>query len=159
VIKRASAGPTVEEDFFLVHPTTYHLKIASNLSHNLKSSEHYINSPTKGWIEANIWLLPKLSQNLISLAYAKKLGLQIKPPDEEDEPFWIEVDSGEERRSPGSVVLERREGNSSDDMAFRVHCLVYDHDHVRRIVFGAPFLKKRDYHLRRASTTGERGYG
>jgi hypothetical protein len=140
----------------LVHPTSYLLKISSNLSHNLKSFEGYINSPTKGWIEANIWLLPKLSQNLISLAYVKKLGLQMKPPDEEDEPFWIRVDSGEERRSPGSVVLERSEGNSSGDMAFRVHFLVYNHDYIKRILFGAPFLKRRDYYARRASTATER---
>jgi hypothetical protein len=72
-----------------------------------------------------------------------QLKLKIRPPKKEEQPYRIKVGDGEERQSPGSVVLEWKEGKSFNDIDFRVRCSVYDHDNIRKIVFGASFLERR----------------
>lgn len=148
----------VEGDFISVHPTTFHLEFNPSISHSLDGIKGYINT-TKGWKSATALLDTELPQSLISLAYAKELGLEIQLPDEAQEAFWIRLDNGQERKSNGSIAVEWSQGAFLDDRAFRVPCLVYDGDEIKTIVFGAPFLNKKKHYLQRAGVATEANEG
>ena len=150
----STSRPSAEGDFISVHPTTSHLEFNPSLSHSLEGIKGYINT-TNGRKSATALLDTKLPQNLISLAYAKELGLEIQLPDEAQDGFWIRVDNGQEKKSNGFIAVEWSQGAFLDDKAFRVPCLVYDHDEIKTIVFGAPFLNKRKHYLQRAGIATE----
>ena len=150
----STSGPSAEGDFISVHPTTSHLEFNPGFSQSLDGIKGYIKT-TNGWKSATALLDTELPQSLISLAYAKELGLEIPLPDEAQEAFWIRVDNGQERKSNGFIAVEWSQGAFLDDRAFRVPCLVYDSDEIKTIVFGAPFLNKRKHYLRRAGIATE----
>ena len=152
----SASGPSAEGDFISAHPTTYHLKFYTSLSHSWKRVNGYVNT-TDGWKSATASLVSELPQNLISRAYAEELGLEIQLPDEEEEAFWIGVDDRPDLKSSGFIAVEWSQGGFLDGMAFRVPCLVYDHDETKNVVFGAPFLNKRKHYQQRAGIAAGKG--
>jgi hypothetical protein len=142
--ERASSGLTVEEDFVSVKPKSYLLELGSNSGRPVKSIQGYINTDTSnGGVSTTALIDEGLDYNLISLAHAQKLGLELDPPDDE-RPLCFTFENGEKRRSSGQVVVRWSE-RVVKGKPFPVRCLVYEHD-IRSLIFGKPFLEDRRKH-------------
>ena len=134
--------PAAEGDFTFVQAINPHLKFNSSLGSSVSRINGYVRT-TNGLKSVTALLDTKLSKNIISRAYAQELGLEIQPSDEAQEPFWIQVDNMQERKSTGFILVEWTHG----DKAFRVQCLVHDPDEIKTIVFGSSFLNRKSYYL------------
>ena len=138
--------PAAEGDFTFVQAINPHLKFNSSLGSGVSRINGYVKT-TNGLKSVTALLDTTLSKNIISRAYAQELGLEIQPSDEAQEPFWIQVDNMQERKSTGFVLVEWTQGGFLDDKAFRVQCLVHDPDDIETIVFGSSFLNRKSHYL------------
>jgi hypothetical protein len=85
----------------------------------------------------------ELPENIISLALATQLGLQLEDTDESK---WIYIGKGTGKKSRGRVVLKWSQGAFLDHTPLRVHCWVYEDDQATVLVFGNAFVGKRSHY-------------
>ena len=89
---------------------------------------------------------------MVSIAYAIKFGLDIEYMDEDHELFRrskIDFGGGEVGRIVGEVTLQWRGAGQLSKTPFSVHCYVFEHG-SRDVVFGVPFIGKRDHYKEKA---------
>jgi hypothetical protein len=146
-VQQEVAGPSSrdEEDFISVRPKSYLLGLNSGSGQQAKPIPGYIHTDTRK-IFVTALLETELDYNVVSLAQVQGWGLELEPPDDED-PVWFQFGNGEKWKSYGVVVITWSEG-AAHLKPLRYRCLVYEHN-IRGLLFGKPFLEKRDYYRRR----------
>jgi hypothetical protein len=134
-----------EEDFISVRSKSYLLELNSEFGQQAKPIPGYIHTDTSK-IFVTALLDAALDYNVISLAQVRSWGIELEPPDDEDH-VWFQFENGEKWKSFGVVVITWSEG-AAHLKPLRVRCLVYEHN-IRDLIFGKPFLEKREYYRRR----------
>ena len=139
------AGPSEQVDYTSVRPTSNYLQYFNGSGSMQSVSGDIVVNGQRFSTAANVD--PEIPQNLISIAYAAQLGLNIQPHETADgdgsPEVTIALPGGEERKSSGEVIFQWSAGSSSHKQPFNVRCLVYEHG-IRNLVLGRPFLDRRD---------------
>lgn len=141
--------PSAQGDFISVYENSYLLNL--NPSHELLAESGYIVTPL-GAVSTTALVDSDFGANLISQSYAIRLGLEIEELDaneQESDGVWIDFGDGQRQRAVGKLSLNWNDGLLSSKVSFSVHCSVFEHN-VRNVVFGEPFIRKRNYYRRRA---------
>lgn len=141
-------SPSAQGDFVGVYENSHLLNL--NPSHNFFAESGYITTPA-GPVAATALLDSDFNANLISQSNAVRLGLDIEELDadeEETERTWIDFGDGQRQRAVGKVRLEWNDGLSPSKASFSVQCWVCVHN-VRNLVFGKPFISKKDHYWNR----------
>lgn len=143
-------NPLAQGDFINVYENSNLLNL--NPSHQFLAEPGYIATPT-GPVSTAALVDSDLGANIISQSYAVRLGLEIEELDaneEEGDGAWIDFGDGQRQRAVGKVRLEWSDGLLPSKVSFSVHCWVCEHN-VRNIVFGKPFIRKRNHYRNRVS--------
>ncbi len=146
-VQQEVAGPRSKdkEDYISVRPKSYLLELNSDSGQKAWPIPGYIHTD-KRKIFVTALLDTALDYNVVSLAQVKGWGLEPEPPDDEDH-VWCHFVSGEKWRSCGSVFITWSDG-AAHLKSLRVRCLIYEHN-IRDLIFGKPFLNKREYYWKR----------
>jgi hypothetical protein len=141
----SSVSPSTyaEGDFISVQRTASEIHFDPSIAHDTISG---YAATSKGAVQITALLDRKLSENIISLTLATKLGLQLYDSDEEKDAKWICIGKVTRKKSRGRVILRWSQGAFLDHAPLKVHCWVYEDDGTRDLVFGTPFVDKRRHY-------------
>ena len=142
--------PSAQDDFISVYENSYLLNL--NPSHQFLAESGYIATPT-GPVSTAALVDSDFGANLISQSYAARLGLEIEELDaneQESGGVWIDFGDGQRQRAVGKLSLNWNDGLLPSKVSFSVHCWVCEHN-ARNIVFGEPFIRKRNHYRHRGS--------
>ena len=148
-------GPPTQTqgDFIGTYSSSFLLHL--NPHHTFTAETGYIYTPT-GAISATALVDKDFEGNFISQAYAVRLGLEISELEDEEDGVnesWIDFGDGQRQRKVGTVTLRWGDALMPDRKSFPVHCWVCVHD-IRNLVFGRPFVEKRNHYLKRTGREG-----
>lgn len=141
--------PSAQGDFIGVYENSYLLNL--NPSHELLAEPGYIVTPLEA-ISTTALVDSNFGASLISQSYAVRLGLEIEELDaneQESDGVWVDFGDGQRQRAVGKLSLNWNDGLLSSKVSFSVHCWVFEHS-SRNVVFGEPFIRKRNHYRRRA---------
>ncbi|OBT64739.1 hypothetical protein VE03_05857 [Pseudogymnoascus sp. 23342-1-I1] len=142
--------PSAQGNFISVYENSYLLNL--NPSHQFLAESGYIATPI-GPVSTTALVDSDFGANLISQSYAVRLGLEIEELDaneQESDGVWIDFGDGQRQRAVGKLCLKWNNGLLPSKVSFSVHCWVCEHN-VRNVVFGKPFIEKRNHYWHRGS--------
>ena len=135
-------NPILGDDYLCVREITQMLDL--DFDDSYKSRGGYINTD-KGRVYAIATIAPNFGENVIDVGYARRLGLQVHPLDEDDQ--WIGIENGQQIRRVGKVSLKWSTMVAQFQLYFRVHCWALEHT-IENLVFGLPYHQKEKHYLR-----------
>ena len=134
-------------DFISVQKTKRKIYFDPSIYHETTSG--YI-ATGHGPAQVTALLDRNIPENIISLALASKLGLEIElydsNYDKDGDWKWIRFGDGEEKKSRGRVVLKWGQDAFSTHAPLKVHCWVFGDEEEDVLVLGGPFVSKRRHY-------------